>query len=322
MESDSPASEVPKRTPTSRFKLPKLDASLSESLTAGTSIPPPPPTPPPKDARPMTIEKITLSVQQPELPIDYRPSTSTTMPGAFPTSPLDSPSAGPQTPSARPRTENDQTDASGYPLPSTPSTTSPKRPGSLRNLFRPLSRFYSNSSDSQTTSPRGLRPALPSGTGMGSVASPSLNHKKSGSFWDRRKSSLGLMVEGAGQNGSTNGGTNGNHTVGEEGVERSSPYLGEADVRPRLNNKKSGTFWSRRKSSFGLPLEEVGQEKLSPQQTNSSAVGNRDHLDSKLSGVSCREEERSRSPPPKLPEVDEIYDGGSLGAEDMFSKIS
>ena len=244
------------------------------------------------------------------------------MPGAFPTSPLDSPSAGLQTPSARPRTENDRPFASGYPLPSTPSTNSPRRPGSFKNLFRPLSRFYSNSSDPQTMSPPGLRSASPSGTSMGSAARASLNHKKSGSFWDRRKSSLGLNVEGAGHNAFANGGMNGNHTVVEEEVERSSPYLGEADVRPRLNKKKSGTFWSRRKSSFGMPLEEVGQAKLSPQQTSGSVVGNGDYLDSKTSGVSYQEEERPRSPPPRLPEVDEIYHGGSLAAEDMFSKIN
>ena len=321
MESNGPTSDGPKRTPTSRFKLPKLDASLSESLTAGTSIPPPLPSPPPKDAPSMIIRKTTPSVQQTELPIEYRPSTSTTMPGAFPTSPLDSSSPGPQTPSARPQTENDQPVALGYPLPSTPSTASPRRPGSLKNLFRPLSRFYSNS-DSQTTSPPGLRSASPSGTSVGSSARQILNHKKSGSFWDRRKSSLGLKVEGAGQNGFSNGRLNGNHTFVEEAVERSSPYLGEADVRPRLNKKKSGNLWGRRKSSLGIPLEEAGQDNLSPQQTNVSVTGTGDYLDRKVSGVSYQEEERPRSPPPKLPEVDEIYDGGSLGAEDMFSKIN
>lgn len=321
MEYDSATSNAPRRTPTSRYKLPKLDASLSNSLTAGTSIPPPPPTPPPKDAPSMIIEKINIPTPQPDSPSDYRPSTATTMPGAFPTSPMDSPIARPQTPSTRPRTENNPPVALGYPLPSTPSTTSSRRPGSISRLFRPLSRFYGSPSESNNTSPSSLRPSSPGGSSMGSFARPSLNHKKSGSFWDRRKSSLGMEIEGAGQNEFSSPEMNGSHTVVEEEVERSSPALGEADVRPRLNKKKSGTLWGRRKSSFGIPLEEAPQDTFSDQRTNGSVTVVEDHPDTTTSEVSNQQDERPRSPPPKLPEVEEIYDGGSLGAEDMFKNI-
>ncbi len=157
---------------------------------------------------------------------------------------------------------------------------------------------------------------------MGLAARPSLNHKKSGSFWERRKSSLGMKVDGAGQNGFSSPEMNGNHTVVEEEAERSSPYLGEADVRPRLNKKKSGTFWGRRKSSFGMPLEETEPDELSREETKGSVAGTGDFLDTSTSEVtSYQEEERPRSPPPQLPEVNVIYDGGSLGVEDMFRKI-
>ena len=123
------------------------------------------------------------------------------------------------------------------------------------------------------------------------------------------------------QNGFSSPGMNGNYTVVEEEVERSSPALGEADVRPRLNKKKSGTFWGRRKSSFGMPLEEVGQESFADQHTNGDAAAAEEHLDTRTSTVSYQEEERPRSPPPKLPEVDELLDGGSMGAEDLFKNI-
>ncbi len=130
-----------------------------------------------------------------------------------------------------------------------------------------------------------------------------------------------MKVEGVGQNGFSSPGMNGSHTVVEEEVERSSPALGEADVRPRLNKKKSGTFWGRRKSSFGMPLEEAGEDTLSHQHTNGSVVAAEDHSATPTSEVSHLDDERPRSPPPILPEVDEVYDGGYLGAEDMFKNI-
>ena len=131
-----------------------------------------------------------------------------------------------------------------------------------------------------------------------------------------------MKVEGVEQNGFSSLGMNGNHTVVEEEVERSSPYLGEADVRPRLNKKKSGTFWGRRKSSFGMPLEEAAPVELSREETNGSVAATGDYLDTRTSGgTSLQEEERPRSPPPQLPEVNVIYDGGSLGVEDIFRKI-
>lgn len=130
-----------------------------------------------------------------------------------------------------------------------------------------------------------------------------------------------MKVEGVGQNGFSSPGMNGSHTVVEEEVERSSPALGEADVRPRLNKKKSGTFWGRRKSSFGMPLEEAPQDTFSDHHTNGSVTAVEDHLDDTTSEMSYQADERPRSPPPKLPEVEEIFDGGSLGAEEMFRNI-
>ena len=325
MESNGSSENIPKRTPTARFKLPKLDASLSESLTTGTDIPPPlPPPPPPKDAPPIITEKTIPTIPQPEIFSEHRPSTANTMPGAFPTSPMESPSASPQTPTARPRTKNNPQYAPGYSLPTTPGTASPRTPRGISRLFRPLSRFYGNSSSLHDSSPASGRPSSPGSSTMGSGARPSLNHKKSGSFWERRKSSLGMKVDGAGQNGFSSPAMNGSHTVVEEDVERSSPALGEADVRLRLNKKKSGTFWGRRKSSFGMPLDEAGGQDTFPDQhtnINDSITAAKEHTDSRTSSISYQEDERPLSPPPRLPEVVEILDGGSLGAEDLFKNI-
>ena len=140
-----------------------------------------------------------------------------------------------------------------------------------------------------------------------------------------------MNFEAMGQNGSLSPGMNGSHTVVEKEVEKSSPDLGEADVRPRLNKKKSGPFPGRRKSSLGMTLEEAEQDPFSRQQTNGTVSGLEAHLDTRNSGSSHQqqeeegeeqeEEERTRSPPPTLPEVAEVYDGGSLGAEDMFKNI-
>lgn len=101
-------------------------------------------------------------------------------------------------------------------------------------------------------------------------------------------------------------------------MERTEPELGEADVRPRLNKKKSGTFWKRR-SSFALPLD---QPSLSNGRGSGSDTAVEDDVERHGSVSDYQEYERPRTPPPMLPELGKILEGGMLGdGEDMFKDI-
>ncbi|MCJ1464183.1 hypothetical protein MMC07_002796 [Pseudocyphellaria aurata] len=331
--------------PPSSFQLPGLPPSLRESLTSGTSIPPPPPSPPPpQPVLPATPKKTSPSISHRNLPSSDRLTSS--MPGAFPSSPPTSPNADGQTP--KPYSRSSHTTSAFAPTTAanpirngTPNSKSPKRPGSLRNLLSfknstrsangsvdPSSHFVSNSSHADP-----YRPASPGASSLASSFRSSLGRRKSGSFWTRRKSSLGMYSEGT--NPSQIGGTdevlNSHGTVHEDGGE---PQASNRNVdsgeyaSPTLRKRKSATFW-RRKSIMGLNGEN-GYHAQHSVNGNGDAIGigseafpaEKKDLHDEDDVIEIEHEDpRPRSPPPIIPEIDGIRDGGYLGGEEMFRHI-
>ena len=249
----------------------------------------------------------------------YFSSPASTMPGSFPTTPpASSPSQNPNdTPS--------------------PNSKSPRRP-SVRNLlsFKALRRSYDNVS-------LGSRPASAGGQSLTASLPPTLNKKRSGTFW-RRKSSLGMNF-GEDTPSSPTSTVPRDESVAEE--QRPMTSAPEED-NPRAQRRKSGTFW-RRKSSLNLNTAFAAMNGKENQPQNGGLNGgttaiNSDHANEgqngMLNGNHEKEEEttmedaetenslpeideplppRTYSPPPQLPEF--VGGGGGLGGEDMFKDI-
>ncbi len=308
------------------FQLPGLPTSISESLTSGTSIPPPEPSPPlPPEPQILTTPK--KSSPRSHSYDDLSPTLS--MPGAFPTSPLSSPNQLPKTSNGPLRSS--YTVAAYSPTSpnasrvGTPNSKTEKRSGGLRGLlsFKSSGRSpqygASDSSSQHLNSPRSenFRPASPGGSSLAASFRPSLG-KKSGSFWNRRKSSLppyslpafteAPALKGHGQ--ST--GVNGQDTLYEdEGAPKQNTDLGESPLT--LRKRKSGTFW-RRKSLLGLN----GENEYMAQHGRNGDISGAENKD--VNAFEEQEEDtRPRSPPPILPEI-AVKDTELLG-EDLFKNI-
>lgn len=334
------------------FQLPGLPPSLSESLTSGTSIPPPPPSPPPpQSVLPVTPKKSSPLNSHHHLPPSALPTTS--MPGAFPTSPPVSPNSDSKTPNAYSRTSYSasafaHTPSANVSRSGTPNSKSPKRPGSLRNLlsFKNPNRFVNGSMDPSSqnvsNSPQAdnYRPASPGASSLASSFRSSLGRRKSIGFWTRRKSSLGMYSEGTnpsqiqslgGASGAMNGHDKGHDTVHENDGElaASGRNIGSGEyASPTLRKRKSATFW-RRKSSMGLNGEN-GYHAQQAVNGNGNAIenGNEDYapeekdIHDEVDVMEIEHEDtRPRSPPPIIPEIEGVRDGGYLGGEELFKHI-
>lgn len=168
---------------------------------------------------------------------------------------------------------------------------------------------------------------------MASSLRPSLNKKKSGSFW-RRKGSLGMQHgrEGEHEGATLSTGVNGN-TVVEGGADRS---------QLNVQKRKSSAFW-RRKSSLGLADAFGGADGgtgvglngetngtvngAQNGMTNGRHFGDEDVVlrgmdtEKQLPGIAqpLSPPLRSWSPPPQIPEL--FGGGGELGGEDLFKDI-
>ncbi|KAL9610521.1 MAG: hypothetical protein Q9167_004781 [Letrouitia subvulpina] len=106
-----------------------------------------------------------------------------------------------------------------------------------------------------------------------------------------------------------------------------------------LSKKKSGTFWGRRKSSLSLVVgvDEMGQMARQSQDqstknmqmqvtglTNGRLGGYQNGADTEMGRVAAPDSipMRPRSPPPQLPEVEHVLNGGGLmGGENWFAHI-
>lgn len=171
----------------------------------------------------------------------YFSSPASVMPGAFPTTP---PASSPS--------QNANV---------TPSPMS-KRPGSVRNFlsFKALRRSYDNTS-------LGSRPASAGGESLAASVRPSLNKKKSGTFW-RRKSSLGMNF------GEDTPASPASSVARDEmSIEKERPMIPAPDEDiPRVQKRKSGTFW-RRKSSLNLAGAFAGMNGKENQPQNVETKG-------------------------------------------------
>ena len=131
--------------------------------------------------------------------------------------------------------------------------------------------------------------------------------------------------------GGANGALNGHGTVSEEDGEHkaSGRTVGSGEyASPTLRKRKSGTFWKRR-SSMGLNGEEVYHtQETGNGNGNATGHGKEDfaaekrilhHEDAEI-GIE-HENSRPKSPPPIIPEIDGMRDGGYLGGEELFKHI-
>lgn len=131
--------------------------------------------------------------------------------------------------------------------------------------------------------------------------------------------------------GGAGGASNGHDTVYEDDGElkASGRNVGSGEyASPTLRRRKSVTFW-RRKSSMGLN----GENGLHGQQVvngngdaiengrESFAAENKDLHDEEDVMEIEPEEPRPISPPPIIPELDGMQDGGYLGGEELFKHI-
>ncbi|KAI4241108.1 MAG: hypothetical protein L6R40_004747 [Gallowayella cf. fulva] len=336
------------------FQIGPLSPSLSDSLTNGTSIPPPdPPTPPPKDTSTMDHPSTPPPQQQQNTLSDatykrYFPSDDTSssdMPGSFPTEDSPPPEAKPTYTSSKLQKMGYEVSASASPSPYAPTShpsaasQSPGRPSSVFRLF-PFKRRHGDRTSSSGESISSGRPKTPGAESVvGSLAESgggvSLKKKMSGSFWGRRKSSLsfvtGAEAGGANRNGhaaalaSTRQRTMSGNSAASAGGE--AVFEGdEEEFPPRLKKKKSLTFW-RRTSSLGLDRMGPGYGREQQPTRNGS-------VDTATNGYQHDGEDtvmsepdpitlRPRSPPPKLPEVGHVVheQGGLMGGEDWFGNI-
>ncbi|KAI4251347.1 MAG: hypothetical protein LQ352_004914 [Teloschistes flavicans] len=328
------------------FQIGPLSPTISESLTNGTSIPAPsPPTPPPKED---TMPPTTPSQQQPKGTLSnatydrfFPSSPKDSMPGAFPTDdemPQDEPQMSVQTPQKLKKMGYEVSAcASQSPYDPSPqasaSSQSPRRPSSVFRLL-PFKRKLGDRTSSSADSISSGRPQTPGAESIvGSLADSSgglsLKTKKSGSFWGRRKSSLNY-VTGAEETGTMHSGNRAAMTK-ERTVSSGSGAFGgddgDEEFPPRLQKKKSLTFW-RRTSSLGLDKTVQGNGQQGPPTrsgSHSNGAGtngvhrNEDTLMSEPDPTLLR----PRSPPPQLPDVEHVVEekGGLMGEEDWFGSI-
>ena len=340
-----PSSSSYKRPSSPSYRLPPLPPS-TDSFASGSSIPAPapispnygalPPVPPPKDpqmSHPITPKRKPVERQKSPLSNEaYFSSPASAMPGTFPSTP---PASSP--------VQNAQYTSPVAASNDTPSTASksPKRPSSVRNFlsFKALRRSYDNASLSSL----GDRPASAGGDSMVSSLRPSLNKKKSGTFW-RRKSSLGMNFGEDTSASPTNTATKDESVAGETTPLSPAPEE-EIQIMPK---RKSGTFW-RRRSNMNLAGAFAAADGKANQAQNGGVNGestkatggatngeqhgmtNGKHeadddvtmedADTEKSASELEEPlpPRSYSPPPQLPAF--VGGGAGLGAEDMFKDI-
>lgn len=139
--------------------------------------------------------------------------------------------------------------------------------------------------------------------------------------------------------GGAGGASNGHNTVNENDGELkiSDRNVGSGEYgSPTLRKRRSMTFW-KRKSSMGMNGEN-GYHVQQAVNENGNVMGNgnesftaekhelhdddddEDDEDDDVLEIE-REDPRPRSPPPIIPEIDGIQDGGYIGGEELFKNI-
>ena len=256
--------------------LPPLSAHLASEATMPLPAKALPPTPPPKDM-PSEAAAPPQSAQQgrPGTPDFFLQNSTYSMPGAYPTTPGAYPNTHTHSSSplaADPRTQTAETETPYSPQPMTPSPDKRRSSGNsirtlLSSLRRPSSQSPRNpraSGDSYGGS-SSIRSDTPGRDSMASSTRPSLRKKMSGTFWSKRKSSLGMEIMTDPENRDATGPStpitvnreNGPDLTPEQSI--SSALPDEASESESIINstrqRKSGTFWPKRKSSMGNELK-------------------------------------------------------------------
>ncbi|KAL8786318.1 MAG: hypothetical protein Q9195_008245 [Heterodermia aff. obscurata] len=257
------------------------------SPTGDESVPPVPAkeSPPPTAELNSQTSPPTTAQPRPGTPDFFLANSSYSMPGAYPVTPL----------AIDPRTQSADTS-----IPHTPERRTPpsgKRRGStssVRNLLASLRRPSGNeqprlSDDSLEADPM-KRPATPSQDSMASTGR-SLKKKMSGSFWTRRKSSLGVevMMEGGSQGRPENDRSTTSTPVTSQNGHSTSPQAVRSPTSPKdseggsimssIRKRRSGIFWGKRNSSLGMDTKpshgDAGSDKIfqGHARTTSTASG-------------------------------------------------
>ena len=235
---------------------------LPSSPTGDERLPPVPA----KESPPPTSELIsqssppaTASQPRPGTPDFFLANSTYSMPGAYPTTPL----------AIDPRTQAPDTSVPYTPERKTPPSGNRRGSiSSIRNLLASLRRPSNieqpkSSDDSPERTPM-KRPTTPSQDSMAS-SGRSLKKKMSGSFWTRRKSSLGVevMMDAASQGQTENDHSTPSTPVTGQNGHSTSPQAVHPPTSPKdsseagsimssIRKRKSGTFWGKRSSSLGV----------------------------------------------------------------------
>ena len=247
----------------SAFQPPSNHTLPLPSSPTGDENRPPGPT---KESPPPTTEltsqappPTTVPQPRPGTPDFFLANSNYSMPGAYPVTPL----------AADPRVQSADTS-----VPYTPERRTPpsgKRRGStssirnlLANLRRPSGNEQARLSDDSLEASSMKRASSPSQDSMASSSRP-LRKKMSGSFWSRRKSSLGVevMMNTGGQGQTESDRSTPSTPVAGENGHSTSPQAVHSPTSPKdsseggsimssIRKRKSGTFWGKRVSSLGM----------------------------------------------------------------------
>ena len=189
------------------------------------------------------------------------------MPGAYPVTAENTPLPTPL--ATGPTRQSAATPISYTPDPSIrPSGKKRQSSSSIRNLWtslrRPSSKEQSKQLDDSLERSPTSRPETPSNESMASSTRP-LRKKMSGSFWTRRKSSLGIEVvmdRGDQEEGHKDQGQPSTPVTGRNGHASSPQSIPSAgspkdaseggSIMNSIRKRKSGIFWGKRKSSLAM----------------------------------------------------------------------
>ena len=229
------------------------------SPTGDENVPPVPAKESPPPTMELNSQTSPPSQPRPGTPDFFLANSNYSMPGAYPTTPL----------TIDPRTQSADTSVPYTPERKTPPSGKRREStSSIRNLLASLRRPSNNEqprlSDDSLEGSHMKRPITPSQDSMAS-SSRSLKKKMSGSFWTRRKSSLGIevMMDTGGQSQTQTGrSTSSTPATGQNG-HSTSPQAVHSPTSPKdsseggsmmssIRKRKSGTFWGKRNSSLGM----------------------------------------------------------------------
>lgn len=255
------------------------------SPPVGDEAPPPVPakgsSPPSTPLNSQTPPSTMAAHARPGTPDFFLANSSYSMPGAYPVTADNTPLPTPL--ATGPTKQSAATPISYTPDPSIrPSGNKRQSSTSIRNLLtslrRPSGREQPKQPEESLESSPTNRPETPSNESMASSTRP-LRTKMSGSFWTRRKSSLGteVVMDRGNQEGGQKEQLQPSTPVTGQNGHASSPQSFQSAGSPKdsseggsimnsIRKRKSGAFWGTRKSSLAMEASasppHVGSEEI------------------------------------------------------------